>query len=131
MTALRNHCIDRLSPLLSYAPVTEKIMYARECIVVYWLIDAYNELAQRQATLTKEEISIIGSECAIGLLRVREQWLINLEKQNTNAISFMYTPSERKKYDHRPTIKLIFHEEITALEGRLSDLDKQSVLRAT
>lgn len=110
MAALRKHCIKKLSPLPSSMSITDKILFAREALAVDWLIEAYNELAKREETISEEEIQAIGLQAAIGILRAREEWLSTCEGR-------YYHPSDRAYYNFRDIIRRVFRSEICEMEG--------------
>jgi hypothetical protein len=113
MTVLRKYCIKKLSPLPSNMTIIDKILFARESLAVDWLVDAYNELAQRKETISEEEVQAIGLQAAIGILRAREEWLSQQEEH-------YYYYSERASYDFRNIIRRIFRSELCELEGEKS-----------
>jgi hypothetical protein len=116
MTSLRKHCITKLSPLPTDMSITSKILFARECLAVDWLVDAYNELARRQETISDEEAAVVGIQCAMRILRVREKWTLEREKQPNYNGYVQYTPRERISFDYRENIRLLFRDEIDSLD---------------
>jgi hypothetical protein len=115
MTALSKHCIAKLASLPSDMPITSKILLARENLSVSWLVEAYNELAQRTETLTEEEISAIGLQSGNRILRLREMWFVDMEKLRPEALKISYRPSNRKSHDFRKAIRTVFCDEIEDL----------------
>jgi hypothetical protein len=105
--------MEHLSPLPPDMPVTSQIQFARECMAVDWLVDAYNQLARRKESVTEEEITMIGLEAAMQILRVREQWLVSKERISS---SINYYISDRTGYDYRSNIRSIFNSELNKLD---------------
>jgi hypothetical protein len=128
MSKLRRHCIEELSPLPDSMAVPTKIIFARECLAVEWLVNAYNELARRKEMITKEEALIIGLETAFRISCLREEWFQDLEKTDSSGGSITYYPSQRNSHDYRPAIQVMFRDEITRLgnAGRTAEYNRTS-----
>jgi hypothetical protein len=116
MTNLRKYCIDKLSPLPESMSIVEKILYARECKAVEWLVGAYNELAQREETITDKEAKRISMESAFYISRMRERALLERQKQNASSDSYTIELTDWT-HDYQATIKDIFRHEMTGWDG--------------
>jgi hypothetical protein len=114
MTSLRKHCINQLSPLPSDMPLISKVLFARECMAVDWLVDAYNELAQRKESLSEIEVTAIGLQSAIRLLRVREKWIIDQEHRSSHV---SYSVSSRQSHGYHDSIRLMFRSEMSWIKN--------------
>src|SRR4051794_3058389 len=85
--SIREKAIAELSQLHTDLSVFDKILLAKECKVVAWLLDGYCELVAREQILTPEEAEMLGWETAVRLFRVREIYRKEFPTQPTAPIT--------------------------------------------
>jgi hypothetical protein len=78
---IRDRAIKELSKV--ELSTMNKILLARECNVVDWLLSGYQEIIRRpaHACIELEEAERLGWETAFRLLKVREAFLVNVTKK--------------------------------------------------
>jgi len=90
---IRNAAIQQLIARFPLTPI-DRILLARKCHVADWLLSGYNELVQREATISVEEEEQLGLKTTTKLFRVREH-----HKRHRNTYNYSLDDCIRKDFD--------------------------------
>ncbi len=114
MDRIRNDAITNLPALLTNP--AQKLGVAIDYNIEFWLVPAMQELVQREAPLSVDDLGHIGIECALRLAAIREACLPNNCRHNYTAGRIGIAPESRRgavTYDCQERIEHDFKGFIT------------------